>query len=88
MTPSQYIPRLPNHRPGSQHCAGQDTEIWFPEDGSAIKHRDAVEFCVDCPFVAPCLAFALDRPTIYGIYGGTTHKQRKQARAQRGRRAA
>ncbi len=73
---------------GEQHCAGDDVNLFFPLNGTSVGHRDAVEICAGCPFAAPCYAYALDRPRVYGIWGGSTHKQRKQARAARGRRAA
>ncbi len=73
---------------GEQQCAGHETDVFFPDSGTSIGHRDAVEICAGCPFAAPCLAFAVDRAWVAGIWAGTTQKERQRLRALRGRRTA
>jgi WhiB family transcriptional regulator, redox-sensing transcriptional regulator len=71
---------------GSQVCAQVDPELFFPEvDSSKNDIKRALAICSDCEFKEPCLEFALthENEYIYGIWGGTTPKQRrliKQAR--------
>lgn len=43
----------------------------------------AVDLCAACPFRRPCLAYALTVDVI-GVWGGTTHLERKRLRKQHG----
>lgn len=42
--------------------------------------REAKMVCVQCPYQARCLAFALKNPDIQGIWGGTNERQRNAMR--------
>jgi len=42
--------------------------------------REAKMTCVQCPYQARCLAFALRNPDVQGIWGGTNERQRKAMR--------
>lgn len=66
-------------------CASTDPELFFPLAGD--NPRDAVAICNTCPVMAQCLEYALDIPSLDGIWGGTTMRQRGEIRARR-RRAA
>lgn len=52
---------------------------WFPTDHRETPER-AATLCAGCPVSAKCLEFALARPELEGIYGGTTTGQRNKAR--------
>ena len=81
---------------GTPPCAETDPELFFPPDefntlenfhnsnsGMAIaKNREAVKICNSCPYIKECLSYALDRPDVYGIWGGTSHEQRKRMRSE------
>lgn len=71
---------------GTQPCAHvEDPDIFFPEPeepGFYQKQKEAKDICRTCSFVIPCLEYALK---IYplGIWGATTHSERKRLRALR-----
>jgi len=51
-----------------------DPSLWFPEAptlaGRRAEAEQAKAICSDCPFRAACLAGALARREMYGIWGG------------------
>lgn len=49
------------------------------------KAREAKKICSQCPVQLLCLEYALDANERYGIWGGTTYKERKQIRRTGGR---
>lgn len=57
-------------------CRGLDPNYWFPEKGQSTATAKAI--CHDCPVRKPCLAFALADPTLAGIWGGTSARQRRR----------
>lgn len=63
---------------GSQVCATTDPELFFPL-GQGASAKGAKELCAGCPFLRPCLAFALTH-AVSGIWGGTHEKQRRHLR--------
>lgn len=71
------------HRP-SWHaqaaCRGQGPAVWFPGQGEPVTA--GCEVCAGCPVRAECLTAALDVGTKhdYGIWGGTSVRQRRQLR--------
>jgi len=66
-------------------CKDQDPEYWFPVDapGRTPAHRRAISICQSCPVQAKCLTWALDNHEFYGIWGGTTARQRADMRRDR-----
>ena len=54
-------------------------DLWFPSEKRETPDM-AATLCAGCPVVARCLEFALARPELEGIYGGTTTSQRAKAR--------
>ena len=62
---------------GSQVCAQVDPELWHPKKGETNKQ--AKELCATCQFMDPCYQWALRRK-VYGIWGGSTDKQRERER--------
>jgi WhiB family redox-sensing transcriptional regulator len=63
-------------------CADTDPDAFFEEPGSGIG-RAAKRVCKTCPVMAECLEWALDNHEVYGVWGGTSEKQRRVIRAQR-----
>ena len=49
------------------------------------KVKIAKEICAECPVKMLCLEYALDANEQFGIWGGTTFKERKQIRRTGGR---
>ena len=55
-------------------CRGSDPEVFFP-----ISDEDAwpaKETCKRCAVRTPCLVYALQNRERYGVWGGTTEKER------------
>jgi WhiB family transcriptional regulator, redox-sensing transcriptional regulator len=61
-------------------CAQSDPESFFPDKGGSA--RAALEVCERCPVRAECLNFALENDERFGIWGGTTERQRRELRRQ------
>lgn len=63
---------------GSQPCAQTDPEAWFPEKGRTSP--GARRMCDSCRFLDACREYAVDRPELEGIWGGTSKKERQTLR--------
>jgi WhiB family redox-sensing transcriptional regulator len=62
-------------------CRGQATNIWFPGQGGDLETPKAA--CEQCPVLVECLAYALERPELCGVWGGTGERQRVRMRRAR-----
>jgi WhiB family transcriptional regulator, redox-sensing transcriptional regulator len=62
-------------------CRTADPEIFFPEAG-AYSGRQAKLTCSRCPVRAECLQFALDHGEEFGIWAGTTERERRGLRLE------
>lgn len=65
-------------------CAQTDPEAFYPEKGESA--REALAVCRRCEVAAPCLAEALAADERFGVWGGTTERERRRLR--RAQRAA
>ncbi|WP_223297559.1 WhiB family transcriptional regulator [Catenulispora acidiphila] len=72
-------------------CRDHDTDLFF--DPAHERHSDRVrreqaakKICATCPVQAECLRFAESTPERFGVWGGTTQRERATHR-RRGRRA-
>lgn len=59
-------------------CRGMDPELWFPRRGEPT--RPAQDVCATCPVVADCLDWALGNGEQFGIWGGTSERERRRMR--------
>ena len=61
-------------------CTTEDPGLFFPDAGKgyAAKVKEAKRICGTCPIESKCLAEAIKNNEEYGIWGGTTEKERKQ----------
>jgi hypothetical protein len=59
-------------------CAGMDTDIFFGQETAKAR-----AICRGCPVRAACLMDAMQSPRIFGIWGGTSEKQRSTIRNRR-----
>lgn len=66
-------------------CAQVDPELFFPEQGFPSYHARAV--CARCPVAAECLDWAISHHERYGIWGGTTARERIESRWSAGTQA-
>ena len=55
-------------------CAETDPEVFFPDKGEST--RPAKRVCFACEVRAECLGYALDDPSLLGVWGGTSYKER------------
>jgi WhiB family transcriptional regulator, redox-sensing transcriptional regulator len=62
-------------------CTEVDPEIFFPERGGSSKAARAV--CAHCPVRANCLEYALNNKEQFGIWGGTSERERRRLRKER-----
>ena len=67
-------------------CVQVDPEVFFPERGGSTKAARAA--CAECPVRARCLEYALNNKEAFGIWGGTSERERRKLRRQRTRVAA
>jgi WhiB family redox-sensing transcriptional regulator len=88
------LPQLPEDYPdfeehGTPPCAETDPDAFFSDeapDGSMVRRgtytyeREAKKVCFSCPYQQSCLAYAMNHPEELGIWGGTTERQRANAR--------
>ncbi|MCA1840759.1 MAG: WhiB family transcriptional regulator [Actinomycetota bacterium] len=63
---------------GKARCLEVDPEIFFPERGGSSKAARNV--CGDCPVRVECLKYALSNREQFGIWGGTSERERRKLR--------
>jgi WhiB family redox-sensing transcriptional regulator len=59
-------------------CVEADPEIFFPERGGSSKAARAV--CSECTVRQECLLYALANREQFGIWGGTSERERRRLR--------
>ena len=59
-------------------CAEVDPELFYPEAGA--PNRDAKRVCAGCEVRAECLAYAIAHRERFGVWGGTTERERRRMR--------
>lgn len=59
-------------------CAQTDPEIWFPD--APRDSAKAISICKRCFVLDECLSWVMGQEieTFMGVWGGTTHEQRKR----------
>ena len=62
-------------------CRGMDPDIFFPDRGESLRPAKAV--CEDCIVRDECLEFALDNRERFGVWGGTSERERRRLRRAR-----
>ena len=62
-------------------CAEVEPEIFFPERGGSSKAARAV--CSECAVRLQCLEYALNNKEQFGIWGGTSERERRRLRKER-----
>jgi hypothetical protein len=74
-------------------CVGEEPDLWFPSMGEHGTHTaHAIELCEHCPVAQECFDYAMNydgfpRPLL-GIWGGTTHHERRHVREEQRRNAS
>lgn len=62
-------------------CAGVDPDLFFPERGDST--REAKALCRRCDAQSDCLDYALTQGERFGIWGGTSERERRRMRRTR-----
>jgi WhiB family redox-sensing transcriptional regulator len=57
-------------------CATEEPEIFFDDSEILGNYELAKAICGHCAVRRACLTEALDNKEVYGVYGGTTGKER------------
>ncbi len=57
-------------------CSQTDPEAFFPEKGGTTA--DAKRICAGCDVSAECLEYALDHDEKFGVWGGTSERERRK----------
>ncbi len=61
-------------------CRDRDPDVFFP--ATPEGEREAIRVCQGCPVQADCLEFAIEARIRFGVWGGTTEKQRHRLQRQ------
>ncbi len=69
---------------GEHACAGQDPEISFPASQRYAEAIPALRICRQCPIRTACGTWAINTRQEFGVWGGMTPLQRRQALAANG----
>lgn len=64
-------------------CKDLDTQMFFPKRGEATKPIKII--CSVCPVVKPCLEYAMKSSEKFGVWGGTSERERRRMRGMRSR---
>lgn len=63
-------------------CRGRSVEMFFSEEPADI--RAALRVCQACPVRQPCYELAMANREYFGVWGGTTERERRRVfRAER-----
>jgi WhiB family transcriptional regulator, redox-sensing transcriptional regulator len=63
------------------NCLGLDADLFFPERGESCAEAKAV--CAGCSVRRECLEYALANNEQFGIWGGTSYRERRAIRRRR-----
>jgi len=66
-------------------CRGSDPDLFYPINEDEAD--EAIAICNACPVREPCLEYALAARERYGVWGGTTEKDRRRIWRKRRRSA-
>lgn len=78
--PSQHVAEDP--RGSADALCGQvGGELFFPEKGGSSK--EAKSICTSCDLKTACLEWALLNDERFGVWGGTSERERRRLRQQR-----
>ena len=67
---------------GDALCKEVGLDLFFPEKGENITA--ARRTCMACPVTAACLDYAVLHHIDFGVWGGTSPRQRRRIRHNRG----
>jgi WhiB family redox-sensing transcriptional regulator len=59
-------------------CRGRAVDTFFP--GANEDLADIIAICRGCPVKTECLNYALEDPSLKGVWGGTSARERSRLR--------
>ena len=62
-------------------CAGEPTDLFFPDDDNATDVARSI--CSRCAVRGDCIGYAIEFPSLAGIWGGLTQQERSELRRRR-----
>ena len=65
-------------------CRGLHPDLFYPPT-TAEQERVAAQYCAECSARFSCLAYALTRDEMHGVWGGTSEQTRRALRRVRRR---
>jgi WhiB family transcriptional regulator, redox-sensing transcriptional regulator len=63
------------------NCLGLDSDLFFPDRGESTAEAKAI--CAACAVRDECLEYALASGQKFGIWGGTSERERRAIRRRR-----
>jgi WhiB family redox-sensing transcriptional regulator len=76
-------------------CATTQKDVFYPDQIGVPEqkaYREARKICADCPVIRECLDYAMevetDQARRYGMFGGTTPRDRERLQSERDAKAA
>jgi WhiB family redox-sensing transcriptional regulator len=67
-----------DERPWAAYAACRDAEPELFFSTSEVDTASAIRICQGCPVIEECLDWALDTRVRYGVWGGTTERERRR----------
>lgn len=67
-------------------CREAEPDLFYSDDAADV--RAALSYCERCPVADTCLAVALASGERFGVWGGTTERQRRRRLRQEASRTA
>jgi hypothetical protein len=64
------------------YCNNKPTKDFFPGQGDTTVKKVIQENCNNCEVKQPCLNYAIKNSIRYGIWGGTSERQRRSLRRE------
>ncbi len=62
-------------------CRGMDPDLFFPDRGESLAPAQAI--CAECIVADECLEYALVNGERFGVWGGTSERERRRIRRRR-----
>ncbi|MDE0803430.1 MAG: WhiB family transcriptional regulator [Acidimicrobiales bacterium] len=62
-------------------CRGVDPDVFFPDRGESLAPAQAI--CAECIVSDECLEYALANGERFGVWGGTSERERRRIRRAR-----
>lgn len=62
-------------------CRGVDPDVFFPDRGESLSPAQAI--CAECIVSDECLEYALANGERFGVWGGTSERERRRIRRAR-----